>query len=213
MLSVDVDRRKIRAIEKALRSVPGGMRRAGKRAVRKTLVGIRTDAVRMVTGELALRSKDVRKQMKISRVEGGTFPSGKFWSTGQGGLPLVKFGARAIASRGKRRGGVSVKVKKKGRRKVLQNAFIATLKTGHKGIFQRSTAHLGEGRPAKETGISYGALPRKYRLPMHELYGPSYMDVLRNQLAQLTEKGAARLDKNTDHEVAYEIQKAMRRRA
>lgn len=83
-------------------------------------------------------------------------------------IPLIKYGARQTAK------GVSVSVK--GGRKVIAHAFIATMSSGHEGVFLRTDkSHKKVTRKGK---TYYSGLPIK------ELFGPSIPSAFANQVVQ-----------------------------
>lgn len=84
-------------------------------------------------------------------------------------IPLIEYDGRQD-----RKGRVTVKVKEG--RKVVADAFIATMPTGQKGIFVRlGTAHK---RVVKNGRVRYSGLP------IRELYGPSIPAVFGDQVIQ-----------------------------
>lgn len=60
--------------------------------------------------------------------------------------------------------------------KLVKHAFKATAKSGHKGVFWRKKREVT--KPFNPM-FPYGALPKKYRLPINEIYGPSVADALK----------------------------------
>ncbi len=80
-------------------------------------------------------------------------------------IPLIEFGARETQS------GVSVSVK--GGRKVIRGAFIATMPTGHKGVYERSGKQHKKNNKGKWSG-----------LPIKELFGPSIPAAFGNEIVQ-----------------------------
>ena len=90
-------------------------------------------------------------------------------------LPLISYSARGV------RKGVSVKVLKEGDRTIVRHAFIATMKSTHRGVFWRKSNVRGGtwkvGVPIKLPSFKTGSGLKKYQLPIHELYGPRIPDV------------------------------------
>jgi hypothetical protein len=80
-------------------------------------------------------------------------------------IPLIHFSARQTQS------GVSVNVKNG--RKIIYGAFIATMPTGHKGVFVR----VGDKHKKNSKGIRSG-------LPIKELFGPSIGSAFSNEIVQ-----------------------------
>lgn len=99
------------------------------------------------------------------------------WKAGQGRLvarlrasgrpiPLIAYDARAVKA------GVSVKVK--GGRKALAHAFIATMPSGHKGVFERV------GSSHKK--VVFNGVAQWRGLPIKELFGPGVPSMFANKV-------------------------------
>jgi len=130
-------------------------------ALNKTADKARAEMNRQITAEFNIKGRDVRAQLKVQRVRGGSsqvailsaFPRRR----GQRSRNVMMFDARPAPGKGKKQvavqlkngqwamvtvpvgGGVSVKIKKNGPRKLIPGAFIA-----NKGrtVFERT----GDGR-------------------------------------------------------------------
>lgn len=97
-------------------------------------------------------------------------------------IPLIAFQARGpVPSRGRGRG---VSAKLVGGRGRYPHAFIATMRSGHRGVFQR------RGRA---------------RLPIHELHGPSLPHVFAKHAAAGLSHGRESLLKNLQHEIRFAL--------
>lgn len=83
-------------------------------------------------------------------------------------IPLIKYGARQTAK------GVSVSVKQG--RKVIAHAFIATMSSGHEGVFIRTDKSR---KKVSRKGKTYYS-----GLPIKELFGPSIPSAFANQVVQ-----------------------------
>lgn len=118
------------------------------RALNKSIASGRTVMAREMSRDLGLKVGDVRDQIKVieaspTRLEAKLSASGKR-------IPLVAFGASGPEpSRGKGRG---VSYRLQGQRRRISSAFLATMPSGHRGVFLRKA---------------------KGRLPIRELLGPS----------------------------------------
>jgi hypothetical protein len=108
--------------ESVLRAATRG---ALNRAIRRAF----TESSRKVREVYNVKAKDVKKYTKIRRATGAN-PSAELRIKGQR-LPVMVFGARQTAK------GVSVRIKKKGGRKLIRSAFIRTLKSGKTSVFRR----------------------------------------------------------------------------
>jgi hypothetical protein len=90
-------------------------------------------------------------------------------------LPLIEYSARSVVK------GVSVQVFKKVTRTVVRHAFIATMKSGHKGVFWRDTKLSGTkwkvGKRMVLPSPYTGSKLTKYQLKITERYGPRIPDI------------------------------------
>ncbi len=114
---------------------------------------------RRVRDELALKGKRVRKAISVRRGFGGAIAAA-VTIRGQG-VPLVEYKAKQT------RRGVTVKVKKRGARKRLPKHFLAQMRSGHVGVFSRTTSK---------------------RLPIKEKFGPDVFNIVDDaaELAYIT---------------------------
>lgn len=121
----------------------GPLRAALKRALRKAgataLRDMRSEAVKRIRARKAIRPAYIRRAMTLRRgVGGGGDVANMEWSLDLDGkpVPLVAYPHRQGAQ------GVSVEVNR-GKRTLVKGSFLATMKSGHKGVFQRrGTARL-----------------------------------------------------------------------
>jgi len=103
-------------------------------------------------------------------------------------IPLIDMKARGPEpSRGRGRG-VSAIVR--GTRTRFPRAFIATMRSGHRGVFER-------------TGVG--------RLPILEKFGPSIAYVFSKAVPRRANETAATVLKNVQHEIEFEIQRLAQR--
>ncbi len=103
--------------------------RAIVRALNRSIRGVNTDANRSVRTELTLKAKDIRRDMRVRRASPRTLEASLVVDVRATGL--IKFRARDTTR------GVTVQIKRRGGRKRLPYAFIATMKSGHKGVMTR----------------------------------------------------------------------------
>lgn len=155
MLQADVqfDKAQLKALERDLALFPKSLPSVMQRGINDTLKTGRTQITREISAHVTVKKKQIRDRIKLTRAKrmvwlGLIAISGKQ-------LPLIHFGARQTKK------GVSVKVRKGGKRERIRSGFIATMpKSGHKGVFKR----------AKDAP----------RLPIHELKGPTVTGVFDN---------------------------------
>jgi hypothetical protein len=120
---------------------------AAVRALNRTATTVRAEASRQIRGRYSLKAGTVRKQLRIERATRNRLTSAVIASGAP--IPLVEFGARQTKK------GVTVKVTKT--RKLVKGVFIARMKSGKVGVFER----LGSKRlPIRE--LFSVSLPRTF---------------------------------------------------
>jgi len=192
-LSISINQADLLKVEAMLSGIKNAVPRVISRSVNKTLVGVRTDSVREIGKVITPKAKVIRKSFKVYRATISNL-SAKVRSKGKP-LGLIHFRARQIKR------GVSLQVKKKKARSVIPHAFIRTVK-GAKNVWMRY--YYGPRRPRKP-GRKYGAMPKKYRLPMYRMAGPRVPDIMSNKpvMRAIQEKADKRLDKAFNHELEF----------
>ncbi|MDX9819494.1 MAG: phage tail protein [Desulfococcus multivorans] len=168
------------------------------RSLNKTLAGVKTDASAEIRKTLNVKKAEVDKTFRIGKATAANLTA-SIMTTGAP-LPLGSF----LNSR-QTKTGVSVVIKKDRGRKILRRTFKARTKSGHAGIFERDYRQAAApGTPAK---IPYAKLPKKYRLPISEKFGPRVPDIMENEPVMNTVLAQAgrRLQKNLKHELDYEL--------
>ncbi len=197
---IEINKQDLANIESAMAGIKNGYKKVLVRSLNKTIAGVRTDAVREVGKEITPKAKIIRKTFKLFKANYANL-SASVKSTGWP-LPLIHYLARQVKK------GVSYKIRKRiPKRLVLKHAFIATMESGHKGVFWRKF----KGTPTKKVkpNLNYGALPEKYRLKIKEQYGPSVPDIMGDdkQMKPILEKAGNRLSKELDHQLEFELSK------
>lgn len=100
------------------------------RALNRTVDNVRAEAVRRVRETYTLKAGTVRQQMSVEKAWGGRLAASVV-ANGRP-IPLYEFSARWSP----RMAGATFAVKR-GARKSLPHTFIATMQSGHKGVFER----------------------------------------------------------------------------
>jgi len=160
------------------------------RALNRAIGSARTVMVREIARDIGLKSAAVRDALPV-RLATANQPSATL-AASLTRIPLIQFNARGPEpSRGKGRG---VSYKLQGGRNQLPHAFIATMGSGHRGVFARSETKFM--RYQKPTW-------KKKRQAIQELFGPS----LGHVFAKYHPLGLARAQEafltNFDHEMAF----------
>ncbi|MFZ6734732.1 phage tail protein [Undibacterium sp. Ji42W] len=151
-------------IERTKRDV---VEKATVRALNKIIAQVKTGASRNIRDAgYNLKASDIKKGLSITRATASNL-SAKVIASGRP-IPLIKYGARPTSK------GVSVEVLHG--RKVLANAFIVTMPSGHKGVYVRVGDRHKKVR--KNDRVIWSGLPIK------ELFGPSIPNGLANKTVQ-----------------------------
>jgi hypothetical protein len=148
-VSVKWDRSQIAALEAG--PLKGALKRALKKAGATALRDMRSEASKRIRARKRIKGKYVSRAITLSRPKGGDIASLE-WAVRVSGepVPLVAYPHRQTKK------GVSVEVNR-GKRTLLKESFVATMKSGHKGVYRRR----GPGR-----------------LPIDELRGSRPVDAL-----------------------------------
>lgn len=161
---------------------PQGMRRA----LKKTEVAVRTEMSRLVAAETGLPVRRVKDEIKSSNDDVSVTLKVRGHR-----VPLIDFKARGPEpSRGKGRG---VSYTLQGERRRLSRAFIATMPSGHRGVFERTGQFGRVPKNGKRTGRSLERISEKY--------GPSIAVVFDKFAEQGAAKGSEALKKNVQSQI------------
>lgn len=196
-LSISINQADLLKVEAMLSGIKNAVPRVISRSVNKTLIGVRTDSVREIGKVITPKAKVIRKTFKVHRATVSNL-SAKVRSKGKP-LGLIHFRARQLKR------GVSLQVKKKKARSVIPHAFIRTI-TSHPNVWKRYYVNekLFPVKPVKP-GRKYGAMPKKYRLPIYRMAGPRVPDIMSNKpvMNAIQQKADKRLDKAFSHELEF----------
>lgn len=159
---------------------------AMRRAIQKTGVTARTELSRLVAADMALPVRSVRDEIKmITDSQSATLQVRGYR------IPLIDFKARGPEpSRGR---GTGVSYSLPGGRGRLPHAFIATMPSGHRGVFERT----GRFGAAKKRGRVGGAR----REVIAEKFGPSIAVVCNKFMPQVAERSSEVLEKNVQAQI------------
>lgn len=193
LVSLQVDTRQVRqAFERLGQQAPTAIMRALNRAGQSVM----TEAVRAIAADLALVQREVRKGIRQDRATTANLRTDVV-ATGRR-IPLILFRARGPEpSRGKGKG-VSYRLPTGKTR--LPHAFIATMRSGHRGVFARVSGSQMVSAPARKRG---GGQVKREKIV--ELFGPSIPRVMARTriLTALRAKGEEVLRKNMQQQIEY----------
>ncbi len=176
----------------AIEGIPGGVGKAGSRAINRSLTTVRAAMVKSVVKDYEMTAKDVRKTLKFKKANYKNL-FGQVIGSGSPGVPLKNFvtidttkpsTVRLESGKFIPPVGIPVKIKKSGGKKVVKGLFIAVMPSGHKGAFRR----VG-----------------KKRLKIEEMYGPSPIAILSGTRYdnEIDEIATESLKKNLLHEAEF----------
>lgn len=171
-ITIEVDDRRVtRAFQEAPRKTSIALLRSLKSGTKSA----HTLAGRVVAKDMGIKVGDAKDSIRLTLPTGATM-------TGEiaGGLkriPLIKFGARGPEpSRGRGRG---VTYRGRSGSKRIPKAFIATMPSGHRGVFVRTTSRA----------VRRGPPPNRSALPIRELFGPSIGRILDKHKKEILARG------------------------
>ncbi len=209
-INVRVDQTDIRRVKQALWGVRRGTDKALKNAINRTLTQTKKFMVNETHNVLNVKKRRIRKSLRKPRRATQTRLSGSVRSTGRP-LNLIEFGAR------QNKKGVSVKIWRGGSRETIKHAFIFTADHGKKIVAWRAKqpSKKYDNDPSKlfttkqKQWMSYGALPPKYRFPIHGLTGPRIQDIIEKPdvRSKIENRSSIQLKKELNYQVEQLLRK------
>lgn len=157
------------------------MPRAVKRALKRTSTSARAQLGTLISADTGLPARAVKLGVSVTIASDTKI----LLSASDRRVPLIEFRARGPEpSHGQGRG---VSYSLPGGRGRIKNAFIATMSTGHRGVFTR--------------------WPGQGRLPINEKYGPSLGGVFRKYRSTVAQRAHETLLTNLRHEIDFGARK------
>jgi len=217
MIQIYINQDDVAKVKTMMAGILDGATKVMVRALNLTLTGVKTDASTEIRNIITAKKSTVDATFKTSKAT-ATKLSATFQSTGRP-LPLIAYSVNQTQK------GVSVQVRKDKPRKVLAGAFIATIKSGHKGVYWRVYRSTRKKSGKIDTAIGRSgyvfnsktgryfpiwALPKAYRLPIKERFGPGITDYLGDKgpiMAKVLAEAVDRLHTNIEHELNFELSK------
>ena len=197
-INLKIDESQLADVNRMLMGMQSAIPKVIQQAVNRTLTGVRTDATDEVANVITPTKTAIRKTMTVKNM---TQASGNAYVRCTGApLNLIEFKAKQTQK------GVTVQVLKSGSRKLLKHGFIATMKSGKKLVIWRN--YPGPRKPWDKQ-MPYGKLPPKYRLPVKGLTSLAIPEVMGHPptMDKIMELGGARLEKNLNDRLKYEVSK------
>jgi len=176
MASITVDNQDLLEIQRTIKTFKGS-KTVIVRATNDALSGVKTEAARLIGLKITPSAKIIKEHFGLKKMTVGSM-SADINCTGKP-LPLKFYSATKVKKAWGPNAGVSVKVLKANKKTIIKHAFIATMKSGHEGVFWRVQLYNQAFRP----GYNYGLFKEFYGNPknpfryIHELYGPPISEV------------------------------------
>lgn len=167
-----------------------GYRRASVRALNKTATQGRNTSSRTIRKTLNVKAGDVKRLLRIERANTSSMTSAVQATYKK--IPLIRFNnVRQL-----KRGGVSAKIRKDQAPLRLRSAFIATMPSGHRGVFYR--------RGAKRI-MQSGRYKGRMRQPIYQAHGPTVQEIFGERLPLIVRQTEPVLLQIFDRELNYEL--------
>jgi len=197
MIDVKINPADIARVRLVFRDIPKAIPRVLSRAINKTATHVRSEAAKMLRPMIGLKLTTIKKRVIIK-----SRATLKRWASviGISGrrIPVIEFGIKPTFR------GVGIKTQKGGKQFVT-GAFVATMKTGHEGVFKRKQHDEfdTEEHGRRPWFAALGKSP--YRSPIRELFGPSLGMILEGSsvavLQTLISKSGVYLEKEVDRQI------------
>lgn len=200
LIDIKLDQRKYRRIQSLLKSVPRDLPKILSRALNRTIKPAKTEVSKGLRKEINIKAAEVKKGTKVNKASTARLITSIILSHKK--IPIVKFGAKQTKK------GVTFKVYKKKGRKTMEGAFLATMSSGHKGVFRRG---IGQNRRQINQIRSTRKSEKSSQVTKHNIYiGEQFGTSLHKAFAKseqliknIIAKAYQRLDHNIEAQIKY----------
>lgn len=178
---IEITNEQIERASLILQGVPHGAEKALSSVIRRANTTVRTEAVKGITGVYAITQQNIRAEttikMRTQKADGGIVGTVSFAGYK---LPLYRFNVSPTMP--VQRATVKVAVLKENSPTPFEHAFIAEMKNGHTGMFERDTSA---------------------RTPITEFMGPAVAQMAGNSVVvdKVEEAAQDTIDKRMEHEI------------
>lgn len=179
MITVRVD---AEGVTRALAGLADAVQaRAINRSLNRAADAGRAEGIRIVRETLNLKAKDVRRVIKVEKRTGAQLADAAIVIEPED-VRMIAYDARQTKP------GVTVKVKRGGARRLVRGVFLATMLSGHKGVWRRLPGTIG---------------PRSGREMIHELYSTSPRQLFKRKSAvdRVIKRAAAAFVKAAENQI------------
>lgn len=181
-VKVTVDERSFREATHILRAVPRAAPRVFRRAINRTVDMAATDLKRRVGTKITAKKGEIAKGLSKKKATYANL-------TGSIGAQPFRPGLLGFPGTRQTKRGVTYRVSRSAGRKTIEHGFIATMPSGHRGVFAR-------GGPS--------------RLPIREARGPSIWKVITDTTGLLkaaTDAAGQRMGKLINDQIGVEFRR------
>jgi len=188
MLAIEIklDERSFKEAARILRAVPRAVPRVFRRAINRTVDMAATDLKRRVGAQITAKKGEIAKSISKKKATHANL-------SGSLGAKPFRPGLLAFPGTKQTKHGVSYRISRTAGRKRIEHGFIATMPSGHRGVFAR-------GAPS--------------RLPIREARGPSIWKVITDTAGLLkacTDAAGNRLGKLINDQIGVEFRRWQKR--
>lgn len=193
-IKVTFDERSLKEAAHILRAIPRAMPRVMRRAIKQAVSKTAMDFKERVVQQVNIKKGEVGKRLK------------KKWSSEEGSIAAAyhRVGLMAFKGTSPTKRGVTYRIEKGGSRKRIEHGFIATLESGHRGVFLRA-------RYSKATGYTYQPMKGKSKKEaIYESRGPSVWKVIVGTpglLKAATDTASKKMVKYIDNQISEEFRR------
>ena len=193
-VQVTVDERSLKEAAYILRAVPRAMPRVLRRAINRTVDMAATDLKRRTGEQIAIKKGEIAKGISKKHASFADL------SGSVGAKPYRPSLTEFPGTRQSRRG-VIYRISRAEGRKMIEHGFIATMASGHRGVFLRARFMHGKFIPMKSDSK---------REAIYETKGPSIWQIITGTpglLKAVTDTAGSKLGKNIDDQIGVELRR------
>jgi len=201
---VEITAEQLERIELLLHEVPKGAEKALYGVVSRAQQTVRGETVKGIKNTYAIKPADIRAQsnIKLKTRKEGDGVIGTITFAGAP-IPLYRFNVSPKSPTPRRNQHVSVGVEK-GTQKRLETAFVAQMKSGHFGVFERLPGEHMKNRPNASGNSKHAQkIGSNERRRADQFYGPSVSKMAERDSIRETAEAAAKetISKRMEHEI------------
>jgi hypothetical protein len=179
---IEITNEQMERVNLILSGIPKGASKAFYNVINRGLEKVKTQSGKSVAKTYRISQKDFKSETNIREKKATqTDLAGQIVFAGTS-IPLMKF---KVNPKEQKKQTVSVAVLRESGGERLKHAFIAKMKSGHIGVFERTTSST-------------------WRLPIDELYGPAAAGMIENVENRKEIETVAQeiIDKRIEHEIS-----------